>query len=118
MPPRERPLSVVLSIHIGYRPTRKRVRMPFRRGMCQPTDSGSLRKALSGIKARQSRFAAKKYLRCGIRRRLRLERLELRQMLAAAVYVNDDWVEAVNGPGAPGVLDTGDLVDNRADPGP
>ena len=51
-------------------------------------------------------------------RLLRVETLESKQLLAADVYVNDNWVELVNvAGGTAGKLDNGDVVDNSADAG-
>ena len=90
----------------------------FRAGKWRPAYEGSLWMSLFGVKASPLSLVGTRRRDRNMARLLRVESLESKQLLAADVYVNDNWVELVNvAGGTAGKLDNGDVVDNSADAG-
>jgi hypothetical protein len=98
-----------------YRETFSRV---FRAGTWRPDRESSLWMSLFGVKASPlSLVDRRRHDRSKLARLLRVEALEPKQLLAADVYVNDNWVEVTDVGGTKGTLEFGDIVDNSADAG-
>ena len=90
----------------------------FRAGKWRPDYEGSLWMSLFGVKASPlSLVGTRRRDRNNMARLLRVETLESKQLLAADVYVNDNWVELTDVGGTPGTVENGDIVINSADAG-
>ena len=79
-----------------------------------PAYEGSVWMSLFGVKASPlSLVGTRRRDRNNMARLLRVEALESKQLLAADVYVNDNWVEVTDVGGTPGTVENGDIVDQQ-----